>query len=102
MGFIALWAFMFITIGGFFGMIAYGMMEGHSGLKSFAVALSVAVLSSFLIAGGFCIDGKSAETAYNNGYCTCGTEWRLLNIQKYRGHMIYYYICDNCGRTIEI
>lgn len=102
MGFIALWAFMFVTVGGFFGIIAYANIEKSSAWKQFVISLFVAVLSSFLIAGGFYIDGKSAETAYNNGYCTCGTEWRLLNIQKYRGRMIYYYICDNCGRTIEI
>lgn len=102
MGFIALWAFMFITVGGFFGMIAFSLSEGLATQEKFAIALLVAVLSSFLITGGFYIDGKSAETAWNNSYCTCGTEWRLVNVQKYRGHTIYYYTCDNCGRTIEI
>lgn len=83
-------------------MIAFSNLEETTPLKRFVIAFLVAVLSSFLFAGGFYIDRKSAETAWNNGYCTCGTEWRLVNVQKYRGHMIYYYTCDNCGRTIEI
>ena len=102
MVFIAFWAFIFITVGGFFGMIAFSLSEGLATWKKSAIALLVAALSSFLITGGFYVDRKSAETAWNNGYCTCGTEWRLVNVQKYRGHMIYYYTCDNCGRTIEI
>lgn len=102
MVFIVFWAFMFITIGGFFGMMAFSLSEGLATWKKSAIALLVAVLSSSLIAGGFYIERKSAETAWNNGYCTCGTEWRLVNVQKYRGHTIYYYTCDNCGKTIEI
>lgn len=102
MVFIAFGAFMFITIGGFFGMMAFSLSEGLATWKKSAIALLVAVLSSLLITGGFYIDRKSSETAWNNGYCTCGTEWRLVNVQKYRGHTIYYYTCDNCGRTIEI
>lgn len=102
MVFIVFWAFMFITIGGFFGMMAFSLSEGLATRKKFAIALLVAALSSLLITSGFYIDEKSAGTAWNNGYCTCGTEWRLVNVQKYRGHTIYYYTCDNCGRTIEI
>lgn len=102
MVFIGFWAFMFITIGGFFGMMSFSLSEGLATWKKSAIALLVAVLSSFLITGGFYMERKSAETAWNNGYCTCGTEWRLVNIQKYHGQTIYYYTCDNCGRTIEI
>ena len=102
MVFVVFGVFMFLTIGGFFGMCVFSLLEGLATWKKFVIALLVAVLSSFLITRGFYVDIKSAETAWNNGYCTCGTEWRLVNVQKYRGHMIYYYTCDNCGRTIEI
>lgn len=102
MVFIGFWASMFITIGGFFGMMAFSLSEGLTTWKKSVIALLVAVLSSFLITGCFYSDRKSAETAWNNGYCTCGTEWRLVNVQKYRRHTIYYYTCDNCGKTIEI
>ena len=100
--FIVFWVFMFLTVGGFFGMMVFSLSEGLATWKKSAIALLVAALSSFLITCGFYVDRKSAETAWNNGYCTCGTEWRLVNAQKYRGHTIYYYTCDNCGRTIEI
>ena len=102
MVFIVFGVFMFITVGGFFGMMACSLSEGLATWKKSAIALLVAALSSFLITGGFYTDVKSDERAWNNGYCTCGTEWRLVNAQKYRGHTIYYYTCDNCGRTIEI
>lgn len=102
MVFIVFGVFMFITVGGFLGMIAFSLSEGLATWKKSAIALLVATLSSFLITGGFYTDVKSDERAWNNGYCTCGTEWRLVNAQKYRGHTIYYYTCDNCGRTIEI
>ena len=102
MVFIVFCVFIFITVGGFFGMVAFSLSEGLATWKKSAIALLVAALSSFLIIGGCYTDVKSNERAWNNGYCTCGTEWRLLNVQKYRGRTIYYYTCDNCGRTIEI
>ena len=102
MVFVVFGVFMFLTIGGFFGMCVFSLLEGLATWKKFVIALLVAVLSSFLITNDFYTDVKSDERAWNNGYCTCGTEWRLLNAQKYRSHMIYYYTCDNCGRTIEI
>ena len=76
MVFIVFGAFMFITIGGFFGMMAFSLLGGLATWKKSAIALLVAALSSFLITGGFYTERKSAETAWNNGYCTCGTEWR--------------------------
>ena len=102
MVFIVFWVFIFITVGGFFGMMAFSLSEGLATWKKSAIALLVAALSSFLITRVFYVYRKSDQTAWNNGSCTCGTEWRLVNVQKYRGHMIYYYTCDNCGRTIEI
>ena len=102
MVFIVFGVFMFLTIGGFFGLCVFSLLEGLATWKKSAIALLVAVLSSFLITGEAYTNVKSAKTAWNNGYCTCGTEWRLVNVQKYRGHTIHYYICDNCGRMIEI
>ena len=102
MVFVVFGVFMFLTIGGFFGMCVFSLLEGLATWKKFVIALLVAVLSSFLITNDFYTERKSAETAWNNGYCTCGTEWRLVNVQRYRGYMIYYYTCDNCGRMIEI
>ena len=102
MVFVVFGVFMFLTIGGFFGMCVFSLLEGLATWKKFVIALLVTVLSSFLITNDFYTERKSAETAWNNGYCTCGTEWRLVNVQRYRGYMIYYYTCDNCGRMIEI
>lgn len=40
---------------------------------------------------------KLEKSYYNNGYCSCGGKWRLLNVADHN----YHYICDECGNTLS-
>ena len=39
---------------------------------------------------------------YNNGYCTCGTKWRFINVARGKGDSEYAYECPNCHRVITL
>ena len=47
-------------------------------------------------------EAETNETAWNNGFCECGTHWELKGASDSRGHKIKYYTCSNCYAEIEI
>lgn len=38
---------------------------------------------------------------FNEGYCVCGGEWRLADVEHLEKHdTIYYYECDKCKSVL--
>ena len=48
------------------------------------------------------IDNIVGSTQYNNGICSCGGTFKYEQAIGHRYQTRYLYICDKCGRTIEI
>ena len=48
------------------------------------------------------IDNIVSSTQYNNGICSCGGTFKYEQAVGHRYQTRYLYICDKCGRTIEI
>lgn len=57
------------------------------------IVITMIVLGAILLVA----DYKVEKSFYNNGYCTCDNEWRLLNVSDHK----YYFVCDKCGNTIH-
>ena len=102
MDFIIVWLIMAVSVGGFCALMIMATLDIKSTWANILISIFIAALSSFLVTCMMFHEQKQNQILWNDGYCTCGTEWRLVNVQRYRGQTLYFYTCDNCGRTIEI
>ena len=50
----------------------------------------------------YIIDSIISDNQYNNGICSCGGTFKYEQAVGHRYETRYLYICDKCGRTIEI
>lgn len=48
------------------------------------------------------LDNVVSENQYNNGICSCGGTFKYEQAVGHRYETRYLYICDKCGRSIEI
>ena len=70
-------------------------------VSALATIISAAVLS-VIFSGLFVLHLNNEIDKWNDGVCPkCGTEWRLMDIEKRHQDEHYYYICDNCKELIE-
>jgi hypothetical protein len=42
------------------------------------------------------------DKLWNGGHCTCGGNWEYEQAVGHRTSTTYIYICDGCGKRIEI
>lgn len=63
------------------------------------ICLFIAI--AILIVGWFIINMIS-DAQYNNGRCSCGGTFQYEQAIGHRYETRYLYICDKCGRMIEI
>ena len=98
--FIIVGLFMGIAVGRFLNMMfTSGMKDGW---KKVVVSIIFALAIGFGISGLFALERKGDEMVWNNGYCECGTEWELVNIEHLKNSgELYYYGCDGCGAVIR-
>ena len=50
----------------------------------------------------YIIDNIISDNQYNNGICSCGGTFQYEQAVGHRYETRYLYICDKCGRAIEI
>lgn len=91
-----------ITFGVVCGLLITELFEMR-GLIRFIVATLIASAIGFGISGLLIFEHTTDEKQYNEGYCECGGEWDLFDIEKgYRnGSSTYYYKCNKCNDVIE-
>ena len=90
---------MTITVGIFIGLILTAGVENV--VKRIIITALASLIVGFGIAGAFALERLGDESVWNEGYCECGCEWKLLNIQHIKnGGDNYYYACDDCGDSI--
>ena len=59
------------------------------------IAIAILIVFSF-------IDNIIGSTQYNDGICSCGVTFKYEQAVGHRYETRYLYICDKCGRAIEI
>lgn len=75
------------------------------------IVITVCLITSIVYTG---ISYNKQLDAWNNGYCTCGGQWELVDVQTrtYHHHnkngtntnrhkTTYYWKCDNCGIMLK-
>lgn len=99
--FIVAGLFLTVSIGGFMSLIfTSGMKDGW---KKYLVGTILAFAVGFGIAGIIMLECETDKAIWNNGNCSCGYEWELIDIERTRhGSTFYYYGCDNCGKVVEL
>ena len=98
--FILVGLIMTVTIGAFVALILTSGVEFS--LKKWTAVVLIAFAVGYSIAGLFALETAIDEDKWNDGYCECGGEWDLINIDhvKNRGN-IYYYECVKCNNVID-
>lgn len=74
------------------------------GWKQFIAITLIALGIGFSVGGLLTLDFIADEKEYNEGYCECGGEWELIDIEKGRRNgntTYYYYKCNDCKDVIE-
>ena len=59
------------------------------------IAIAIFIIFSF-------IANIAGSIQYNDGICSCGGTFKYEQAVGHRYNTTYLYICDKCGRTIEI
>lgn len=68
-------------------------------LISISIILVTSLLTGFLV---YC-EAKANHDEWNGGLCPdCQIAWRFSGASHSRSTTYYYYVCDNCGKVIEV
>ena len=72
--------------------------NNDNGTPSSFIAILLAIILILLV-----INGIANYNKYNNGVCSwCGGTFKYEQAVGHRYETRYLYICDKCGRSIEI
>lgn len=90
----------FSLVGIFLGIL---VASGAKNKKGWWISfLLTALIATTVIAGGFTCEYYGDQDTWNGGHCECGGDWRLVNVQRYKGVTRYYYECETCLNLIEL
>lgn len=94
-----------LLIGGFPSLvITKTLFENRKSIIQWIFGIIIAFLIGAFFFSMCFLQNKHDEKLWNNGYCTqCGNSYHFVNAQheKNSGNF-YYYVCDNCGKIIEL
>ena len=86
------------SVGAFISLIFTSGIEKE--WKQALVGIPLALAIGFGISGLLTLEHETDKATWNNGNCSCGYEWELIDIERTRhGSTIYYY---DCGKIIEL
>ena len=67
-----------------------------------SIFVTILLIIALLIGLGAC-SAKHDEKLWNYGHCgTCGGAWKYEQAVGHRYTTAYIYVCDGCGKRIEI
>lgn len=61
----------------------------------FAICILLIIILQFMAS-------CASHNVWNNGICSCGGNYKFEQAIGHRNYTSYMYICDKCGRSIEI
>lgn len=87
----------------FFPVTIFCCNTTKKGVTKFLASLGIIAVTSFSIGLLFYCEAKGNYNKWNGGFCpNCQTAWRFSGGSHYRNTTHYYYVCDNCGKVIEL
>lgn len=101
MMFVVCGLFLTISVGGFMSMIFTS--EIKNGIIRFIISIIIALIIGFGLTGLFYLEYKGDEQKFNSGYCECGGEWELFDVEyRKNSGSLYFYKCKECKETIRL
>ena len=90
-----------VSVGAFVAMIL------TSGIKNQIVKIIATIILSLAIGFGlvslFAWERKVDEQKFHGGYCECGGEWDLFDIEyRKNSGSLYFYKCEECKNVIQL
>ena len=65
--------------------------------------ITLVVLLAAMIFGTYKATIKNDDKLWNNGHCdVCGGTWEYEQAVGHRTSTSYIYVCENCGKRIEL
>ncbi len=65
------------------------------------VTIIIALVIGAMITSISFLEYRYDEKTWNNGYCECGGNWRLVDVVHYKNSgNKYYYECEDCFSSI--
>ena len=90
-----------ISAGAFIGLMFTSEMRGK--VRRSATTIVIALLIGFGISGLLCLERQVDVDTWNSGYCECGGEWELFDVEHVRnGSDLYFYKCPDCKDSIKL
>lgn len=72
-------------------------------LPEITAIIVIASLIAAIFFGIYTASMKLDDKAWNNGHCDiCGGTWRYEQAVGHRSSTSYIYVCEDCGKRIEI
>ena len=72
-------------------------------IKAILISIGVLTILVGIIYLGCAAEQYENEKIYNDGICTdCGGNYEFVSAAKYKNTTYYYYVCDDCGKIIEL
>lgn len=70
-----------------------------------SIIFSITAVIALIVGLGLLIghaEESGDDARWNNGHCVCGGEWKYEQAVGHRYDTTYIYVCDNCGKRIEL
>lgn len=71
-------------------------------VPEFISIIVTVLLIAAIIFGVYKASVKHDNKLWNDGHCECGGAWEYEQAVGHRSDTSYIYVCDKCGKRIEI
>lgn len=79
------------------------MSDGFiTGFVTFVVVAVIIAIAAGLVFLVDVAEDNHDDKLWNNGHCECGGTWEYEQAVGHRSTTSYIYICDKCGKRIEM
>lgn len=90
-----------VSVGAFVGMIL------TSGIRNKIINIITTIILALAIGFGLTsllmLERKADEQMFNGGYCECGGEWDLFDVEyRKNSGSLYFYKCEECESVIRL
>lgn len=90
-----------VSVGGFVGMILTSGIRNK--IMNIIITIILALVIGFGLTSLLMWERTVDEQTFNNGYCECGGEWDLFDIEyRKNSGSLYFYKCEECESIIRL
>lgn len=90
-----------VSVGACVGMILTNGIRNK--IINIIATIFLALFIGFGLTSVFMLERKVDEQMFNSGYCECGGEWDLFDIEyRKNSGSLYFYKCEECKNIIRL